>query len=243
MDNGALRFTLIGSYSKSSGRQCGRSNPQTMAIWHSYWEIPTLRAQADHLTTQAEQVADLPHRKWQFQIHTDRTLRAQADQVADQVPDLTPQTMAIWDSYSYIASLRAQADRVADLSPPREWKFEIHIDRFLLSELRQTRWQTKWQIYPQGNGNFRFLLTDSYSESSGRSSTRSLPPENGNLRFILIDSYSESSGRRGGRPSGRSIPQEMEISDSYWQIPTLRALADQVPDQSPQKMAIWDSYS
>ena len=28
-------------------------------------------------------------------------------------------------------------------------------------------WQTRWQIYPLGNGNFRFAtVIDSYSESS-----------------------------------------------------------------------------
>ena len=64
---------------------------------------------------------------------------------------------------------------------------------------------------PPQNGDFRFILIDSYSETScrpgGRSSGRSPPPEKGNLRFILIDSYSESSGRS----SGRSTPQTMAI--------------------------------
>ena len=27
-------------------------------------------------------------------------------------------------------------------------------------------WQTRWQIYPLGNGNFRLLLIAAYSESS-----------------------------------------------------------------------------
>ena len=49
------------------------------------------------------------------------------------------------------------------------------------------------------NGDLRFILIDSYSESSGRSSGRSTLLENGNLRFILIDFYSESSGRSSGR--------------------------------------------
>ena len=52
-------------------------------------------------------------------------------------------------------------------------------------------------LHPVENGNLRFILIDSYSESSerpgGRSSARSTPPENGNFRFILIDSYSETS--------------------------------------------------
>ena len=57
------------------------------------------------------------------------------------------------------------------------------------------------------NGNLRFILIDSYSESSERPGGRSTRLENRNLRFILIDFYSESSGRS----SGRSIPQEMAI--------------------------------
>ena len=66
------------------------------------------------------------------------------------------------------------------------------------------------------NDNLRFILIDSYSESSGRpggrSSGRSTHPENGNLRFTLIDSYPEN---RPGRSSSRSTPQKMAISDSY----------------------------
>ena len=61
---------------------------------------------------------------------------------------------------------------MADL-PTRKWQFKIHTDRFLPRELRQI----KFQIYL---------------------------PENGNFRFILIDSYSESPGRPVGRSSGRS---------------------------------------
>ena len=69
----AMTFILIDSYSEksdSSGREGGRSTPlQKMAISHSFWQIPTLTAQAD-------QVADLcpTPRKWQFDIHTDRFL-------------------------------------------------------------------------------------------------------------------------------------------------------------------------
>ena len=40
-------------------------------------------------------------------------------------------------------------------------------------------------------------------------------PENSNFRIILIDSYSDSSGRPGGRSSGRHPPKKMAISDSY----------------------------
>ena len=145
-------------------------------------------------------------------------------------------------------------DQLADLPPLKCW-FEIHTGRFLLWELRQTVWelrQIKWQNYPPPqNGDLKFILIDSYSESFrrpvGRSSGRPIPPrkwwfqihtdsfllwvfrqtrwqikwqiyplENGNLRCILIDSYSESSGRPGGRSSGRSIPKQMAIWDSYW---------------------------
>ena len=148
----------------------------------------------------AYQVADLTTRKWQFDIHTDRFLLWELTQTRWQI---YPQKMAMWDSYWYIPTLRAQAgqvaDQVADLTT-RKWQFDIHTDRFLLWELRQTRWQIKWQISPPPEyGNFRFILIDSYSENSGRWSCRwsgrSIPLENGNFRFILIDSYSDSSGR------------------------------------------------
>ena len=62
---------------------------------------------------------------------------------------------------------------------------------------------------PPRNSNFRFILMDVYSESSGTpggiSNGRSYPLENSNFRFILIDEYSESSGRPGGRstPPGK----------------------------------------
>ena len=99
-------------------------------------------------------------------------------------------------------------------------------------------------------------MIDSYSDSSGRSSGRSTP-DNGDLRFIMIDSYSDSSGR-----SSRSTPRQwwfeihndrfllwelrqikwqiypsnkMAIWDSYWQIPALRAQADQVADLPPRQ--------
>ena len=55
-------------------------------------------------------------------------------------------------------------------------------------------------------GNLRFILIDFYSESSGRPSGRSTPLENSNLIFILVDSYCESTDRPGGRSTGRSTP-------------------------------------
>ena len=44
-----------------------------------------------------------------------------------------------------------------------------------------------WQIYPHGNGKFRFLLIDSYSESSHvADQVADLPP----LEMAILDSYS-----------------------------------------------------
>ena len=102
------------------------------------------------------------------------------------------------------------ADQVAGLTP-WTWWFEIHTDRFLLWEVRQTR----CQIYPPGHGHLRFIMIDSYSESSGRqdgrSSGRSTPPKS-KFRLILINSYSESSGRWGGRSTPTA--QKMAIWDT-----------------------------
>ena len=99
---------------------------------------------------------------------------------------------------------------MADL-PALIWWFEIHTDRFLLWEVRQTR----WQIYPPGHGDLRFIMIDSYCESSGRpggrSSGRCNPRGHGDLRFIMIESYSESSGRQDGRSSGRSTPPKSKF--------------------------------
>ena len=75
MGNAELRLILIDSYSKSSGRQCGKSKPPREWQFEIHtdrfllWELRQI-----HLTTQAEQVADLSPKKWQFQIHTDRFL-------------------------------------------------------------------------------------------------------------------------------------------------------------------------
>ena len=70
-------------------------------------------------------------------------------------------------------------------TPPRKEQFQIHTDRCVLQELRQ------------------------------KSTGRSTPPENSNFRFILIDAYSDSSGTPGGRSSARSTPQKTAISDLY----------------------------
>ena len=173
-----------------------------------------LRAQADQL---ADQVAHLPTRKWQFEIHTDRFLPRELRQIKWQISPLENVNFTFILIHSYSESSGRPPDQVPHLTPPGKWKFDNHTDRFLLWELRQTRWQIKWQIFiPQENGNFRFILIDFYPENSGRSSGRSTPVENGNLRIILIHSYSETSDRPGGILSGRSPPQNMAISDSYW---------------------------
>ena len=130
--------------------------------------------------------------------------------MADQLAALHPQEysnfrLILIDSYS-----ESSGRPVVDLPYlPRKGQFESHTESFLLRQI-------KWQIYtPQENGNLRFILIDSYSESSSRSSGRSIgrstPLENSNFRFILIDSYSESSGRPGGRSSCRSIPWKTAI--------------------------------
>ena len=109
---------------------------------------------------------------------------------------------------SYSESPGRPGGRSSARSTHPEMAISDHTDRFLLWELRQTTWQIKWPISPPENGNMRFILIDSYSDSSGRTCHRLPPPENGNLRFILIDSYSENSGRWSCRSSGRSIPLE-----------------------------------
>ena len=149
---------------------------------------------------------------------------------------------------------------MTDLPPPRDLPFH----RFLLWELICSRVQMGFhsapanhlapadhltmhlQIYLPLNGNLRFILLDSYSDSSGRPDGRSTIPENGDLRFILIDSYSESSDRPDGRSSGRSTPPEKK----QFQIHTDRLLfwdsgrpgGRSSGRSTPQKMAIWDSY-
>ena len=70
---------------------------------------------------------------------------------------------------------------------PPKWQFSIPIYRFLLPEL--TCGRSYGRSTPR-NGNFTFLLIDSYFESSDVADHMAdLPPRNGNFRFLLIDSY------------------------------------------------------
>ena len=137
-----------------------------------------------------------PPRKKQVQMHNDRLLlwelRLTRWQIKWQIyphphyPENGNLRFILIDSYSD-SSCRLAVRSSGRSTPPRKKQVQIHNDRLLLWQLRQTSWQIKWQIY--------------------------LPPENGSLRFILIDSYSDSSGRLGGRSAGRSTPQEMTIWD------------------------------
>ena len=155
-------------------------------------------------------MVDLALTKRQFKIHTHTFLLWELRQMKCQIYS-TPgngnlrfilDRFLLWE----LSQIKWQ------IYPTRPWQFQIHTDRFLLQELRQI----KCQIYSTpGNANLRFIWIDSYSESSGRSSSRfNPPPENGNLTFIWIDSYSKSSGRSSGRST--PTPQERAISDSYW---------------------------
>ena len=119
------------------------------------------------------------------------------------------------------------------------------------SDRSGTRWQIKWQIIPAPpeNSNFRFILIDVSSESSGRpggiSNGRSYPPENSNFRFILIDEYSESSGMT--RWQILPLPRKQQFHIHTDRCILLRSQAHQVADQvadltPPQKTAISDSY-
>ena len=71
------------------------------------------------------------------------------------------------------------------------------------------------ELPPLENGNLRFILIHSYSDSSGclggRSSGRSTTQDNSNLRLIMIDSYCESSGRPGGRSSAHLPPRKWQF--------------------------------
>ena len=91
------------------------------------------------------------------------------------------------------------------------------------------RWGGRSTPHCSENGNLGFMMIDCHFESSGRLGGWSNPRWHGDLRFILIDSYSESSGR----PGGISTPLDMVIWDSYWKIPTLRVQADQVANLPP----------
>ena len=164
-----------------------------MAMWNSYWLIPTLRAQADQVI---DLVADLPTKSCQHEISTDRFLLWELRQVKCQIwhsgrssarsgaRSISPNgnyKFLLIDSYTE-SSGRSIGRSGGRSTPPHQMVIWIPTDRFLLWELRQI----KWQIYP--------------------------PPEYGNLKFLLIDSYSESSGRS----SGRSNPQKMPTWNSYW---------------------------
>ena len=153
--------------------------PLQIAILDSYWYIPTLR----------DQLTDL-------QIPT---LRAETDQVAEQLADLPP-----WSAIWQIPTLTVQPDQVADQPPANHNLRCIQIDSYSQSPGRPSGrsagrsmppWAAIWQIP---------TLTVQANQAADQ--LAGLPPTNGNLRFILTDSYSETSGRLGGRSSGRSTP-------------------------------------
>ena len=197
-ENDNLRFILIDSYSESSGRPDGRSTPP-LRKWQFQihtdrfllWELRQIKWQIKHpVKGQFEIHTDrfllwalrqtkwqiYPPRKWQFEIHTDRFLLWELRQVK-------------WQIY-----------------PPRKRQFQIHTDRFLLWELRQTRWQDHVADLPPRKWQFeihtdRFLLFRAQADQMADLP----PPENGNFRFILIDSYSESSGRPDGRSNPQKM--------------------------------------
>ena len=176
--NGNLRFILIDCYSDSSGtpgsRSTGRCNPHK---WQ--FEIHTDR----FLLWELRQIkmADLPPCKWQFEIHTDRFLLWELRQIKWQIyPPPTNGNLRFILIDSYSDSSGTPGSRSTGRCNPHKWQFEIHTDRFLLWELRQI----KWQIYPPANGNLRLILTDSYSDSSGRPGSRSTPPQ-----MAIWDSY------------------------------------------------------
>ena len=128
--------------------------------WHVKWQIYTLPEMA------------IRDSYWWIP-----TLRAQEDQVADQMADLLPQ----------------------------KWQFEIPTDRFLiLIDTYSESWGRPGGRSPLWNGNLRFLQIDLYSESSGKSSGIYTPQQWQfqiyTDRFLtLIDSYPDSSGRPGSR--------------------------------------------
>ena len=181
-----------------------------MAISDSYWWIRMLRAQADQL---ADQVAHLPTRKWQFEIHTDRFPARELRQIKWQIYPSRKWIFEIHTDSFLLWDLRQTSWQIKwQIYPLRKWQFQIHTDRFLLWELRQTRWQIKWQIYPLRKWQFQ-IHTDIFLPRELRHIKWQISPlENGNLRFILIDSYSDSSGRT----CRRLPPQKMVIWDSDW---------------------------
>ena len=64
---------------------------------------------------------------------------------------------------------------------------------------------------PPRNGNVRFILIDSYSESSGRSSGRSPPKENGDLRLIQITALRAQADQLADLP-----PTHTHTSRGIW---------------------------
>ena len=189
-DNGNLRFILIDSYSENfdrpGGISSGRSTPVEngncrFILINSYSESPGRPG--------GRSSARSTHPEMAISDHTDRFLLWELRQTTWQIKwPISPPENGNLRFILIDSTLRTQADEVADLLP-RKWQFEIHTYRFLLWELRQTRWHIKWKIPPQEYGNFK---------------------------FILIDSYSESSGRPCGRSSGTSTHQKMVIWDSHW---------------------------
>ena len=85
--------------------------------------------------------------------------------------------------------------RSTDRFPSRKWQFEIHTNtlRTQTDSYSESSGETRWQIYPSrksSGSNLRFILIDFYSESSGRSSGRSIPQESWQFeihtdRFLL----------------------------------------------------------
>ena len=141
-ENGNLGFILIDCHFESSGRPGGRSSGRCNPPW-----------------------------TWWFEIHTDRFLLWELRQIRWQIypPGHGDLRFIMIDSYS--ESSGRQDGRSSGRSRPPKKQVQIDTDKFLLWELRKTR----WQIYPPGHGDLRFILIDSYSESSGRSGGKSTP--------------------------------------------------------------------
>ena len=167
----------------------------------------------------ADQVANLPPIKQQFEIPTDRFLLWEPRQIKwhirRQIYLPIKQQFEIPTDRFLFWELRCGRPGGRS-NPPIKQPFEIPTDSFLLWVFRQIKWQTKRQIYIP-NTNLQFILVDSYSESSdessGRSSGRYTPHQNSDLNFLLIDSFSESSGRWSGRPGCRSPPTKCQFEN------------------------------
>ena len=162
-----------------------------MAISDSYWSVPTLRVQAD-------QVAGLP-------------------------PKISNGKLRFILTDSYSESSDRPGGRSSGRSIPLKWWFEIHTDRFLFCELRQIEWQiypckmaiwdSHWKITPLRAlpDQVAYQVADLLPKTS-----------NGNLRFILIDSYSESSGRSSGRSTSQNQQWQIEIHTDRFLLWELR---------------------